>query len=284
MANPTHTRLVTAPPQAPAEIRTERRRRRLLRFGLAIALPCSLAVLVGLSTQTSLSQLVTPPKNAGEIASANAAPDADRTDDPIGPFLDPPVVVWDAADPALDAQWEFKDPQGWRFSEADGQRVLSQFLKASDYQPPHRSPLHIALWKETRFDSFQMDVWVKSTHPEYGHRDVCLFFGYAAPDRFYYVHLASEMDDRANQIFVVDAADRVKISDTTTPGTRWDDDWHHVRIQRHHESGRIRVFFDDMDKPIMTAVHQGIAAGQVGFGSFDDTVDFRRMEIRRQQP
>jgi hypothetical protein len=238
-------------------------------FRVSVALLCCLSLLVVLAT---------------EVRSDAQDGKSLEVDEPAGSFVDPPALVWDAADATQDARWEFKDPQGWRFSDAGGQRVLSQFRKASDYQPPHRSPLHIALWKEEQFDSFQMDVWVKSTHSEYGHRDVCLFFGYAAPDRFYYVHLASEMDDRANQIFVVDAADRVKISDTTTPGTRWDDDWHHVRIQRNHHSGKIQVFFDNMEKPIMTAVHTSLAGGQIGFGSFDDTADFRRLEIRRWQP
>lgn len=269
------------------------------------ALPCLVTLTLLLLSSAGISaQQVTAPNPEMVVASGQPTPDQDQdqvqqpeqyqnqeqvpprsqTDDRLGPFLDPPAVVWDAADPKQDDQWEFKDPAGWRFTEVAGQRVLSQFQKASSYQPPFRSPLHMALWKGETFDSFQLDVWVKSTHPEYGHRDVCLFFGYAGADRFYYVHMASEMDDRANQIFVVDAADRTKISASTTPGTRWDDDWHHVRIQRQHTNGKIAVFFDNMEKPIMTAVHQGIGAGQIGFGSFDDTADFRRLELRRWQP
>jgi hypothetical protein len=188
--------------------------------------------------------------------------------------------VWTAEDPAQDVLWEFKDPDGWKFVEVDGQRVLSQFRKASDYQPPHRSPLHIALLKEQTFESFQLDAWVKSTHAEYGHRDVCLFFGYAAPDQFYYVHMASEMDDRANQIFVVNKADRIKISTKTNAGTKWDDRWHHVRLTRDCSTGEIAVFFDDMNEPVMAAIDKTIGTGQVGVGSFDDTVDVKRIEIR----
>ncbi len=211
---------------------------------------------------------------------------ADEQDDAKGTGQDSreddKLVVWTAEDSSQDSRWEFKDPAGWRFTQVDELRVLSQFQKASAYKPPHRSPLHIALLKDEVFESFQLDCWVKSTHPEYGHRDVCFFFGYAAPDRFYYVHLASEMDNHANQIFIVDKADRVKISQTTTNGTRWDDDWHHVRIQRDLATEKISVYFDDLEKPIMTAVSSAIGAGQVGFGSFDDTADFKRLEIRRK--
>lgn len=194
--------------------------------------------------------------------------------------VDEERFIWVAEDSLQDQFWEFKDPAGWKFADIDGGRVLSQFLKTSDYQPPHRSPLHIALLKEKKFESFQLDVWVRSTHAEYGHRDVCLFFGYAAPDSFYYVHLASEMDDRANQIFLVNKADRTKISKTTTAGTGWDDAWHHVRVIREMKTGEISIYFDDLDKPVMKAVDKTIGAGQIGFGSFDDTVDFKRLEVR----
>jgi len=190
------------------------------------------------------------------------------------------VFRWTADDPEQDAWWEFKNPESWRFAEVDGQRVLSQFKKASRYQPPHRSPLHMALIRDKKWESFQLDCWVKSTHPEYGHRDVCFFFNYQGPDRFYYLHLASEMDDRANQLFIVNQADRAKISTRTTPGTKWDDQWHHVRIVRRLPSGQIQVFFDDMEQAVITAEDDTFGAGQIGLGTFDDTADFRKIEIR----
>lgn len=193
-------------------------------------------------------------------------------------------LTWKAADPKQDEMWEFKDAAGWKFVETEGERVLSQFQKGSDYKPPHRSPLHIALLRDKKFESFEMDVWVKSTHAEYGHRDVCLFFGYEAPDRFYYVHLASEMDDRANQIFVVNRADRAKISTRTTAGTKWEPRWHQIRVIRNAGTGEISVYFDDMNEPIMQAVDRNLGSGQIGFGSFDDTADFQRIEIRPLPP
>lgn len=217
-----------------------------------------------------------PPAREVASGSAQAASTPTIPQEPA----DQKPLVWVAEDPSQDEKWEFKDAAGWKFVDRGGERVLSQFRKASDYQPPHRSPLHIALLTDCKFESFQLDAWVKSTHSEYGHRDVCLFFGYAASDKFYYVHMASEMDDRANQVFLVNQADRIKISATTTTGTRWDDGWHHVRLTRDVKTGEIAVFFDDMNQPIMTAVDKTIAAGQIGFGSFDDTVDFKRLEIR----
>src|SRR2546425_608068 len=78
-------------------------------------------------------------------------------------------------------------------------------------------------------------------------------------------------DDRANQIFIVDNADRKKISTKSTSGTPWDDNWHHVKVVRRIGDGGIEIYFDDMKTPIMTATDKTFTWGQVGLGSFDDS-------------
>ena len=95
--------------------------------------------------------------------------------------------------------------------------------------------------------------------------------GYQDPANFYYVHLGKKADDHANQIFIVNEAPRTKISLTSTPGTNWDDAWHTVKIVRRVSEGGIEIFFDDMDKPVMTAKNGKFAWGRLGVGSFDDT-------------
>jgi hypothetical protein len=105
---------------------------------------------------------------------------------------------------------------------------------------------------------------------DYGHRSMCMFFGYQDPANFYYVHFGKQMDDHANQIFIVDDAPRTKISTKTTDGTPWDDAWHHVKIVRTVEDGAIAIYFDDMETPVMTATDKTFASGQIGLGTFDD--------------
>ena len=170
-------------------------------------------------------------------------------------------------------EWKFVD-EGWKVKESGSSKVLSQHIKKSNYEPKVRSPRHIALLKGKTVTDFQLDVRVLSTHKDYNHRDACLFFGYQSPTQFYYVHLGKKTDPHANQIFIVNNADRTKISLTTTAGTDWDDQWHNVRITRNVTTGEIRVFYDDMSKPVMTAVDKTFAWGQVGLGSFDDTADW----------
>ena len=127
---------------------------------------------------------------------------------------------------------------------------------------------------------FELTARVLSTHPDYGHRDVCLFFGYQDPAHFYYVHLGKKADDHANQIFIVNAKPRTKISLKSTKGTNWDDKWHDVKIVRSVKDGKIEVFFDDMKKPVMIANDKTFTWGRIGLGSFDDTGDWDDVRLR----
>jgi hypothetical protein len=108
---------------------------------------------------------------------------------------------------------------------------------------------------------------------------MCLFFGYQDPAHFYYVHLGQKTDDHANQIFIVNGAPRTKISTKTTEGTKWDNQWHPVKIIRLVSDGTIQVFFDDMKTPAMTATDKTFTWGQVGLGSFDDTGNWTDVKL-----
>ena len=176
--------------------------------------------------------------------------------------------------------WQVSDEAAWKFTE-EGR--LSLFQKASSYEPPFRSPRHLALLKGNEVTDFQLDVKVLSTHEDYGHRDACLFFGYQSPSQFYYVHLGKKADPHANQIFIVNNAARTKVSLTTTEGTAWDDKWHAVRLVRDASTGEIKVFFDDMETPAMTANDKTFGWGRIGVGSFDDIADFDDLVLRGQK-
>jgi rhodanese-related sulfurtransferase len=187
------------------------------------------------------------------------------------------------------AGWKPTDPKAWKISAKGDEQFYSQFA-ASKYTPKHRSPFNYTLLADHVVGDFTMEVRVQSTRAEYGHRDACFFFGWQDPDHFYYAHIATKADDHANQIFIVNGAPRTKISKTSTEGTKWSEGWHTVRLVRRAEPGTIEVYFDDMKKPIMTAVDKTFAYGQVGFGTFDDTANFddfklygvkRKVEVER---
>jgi hypothetical protein len=180
--------------------------------------------------------------------------------------------------------WQFTDAAAWRFMAVGQRPALSQFRKESSYQPRVRSPLHQAILKEPVVGSFELQVEVRSTHVDYGHRDVCLFFGYQSPEEFYYVHLGRLTDPHCNQIFIVNKSDRKKITATTNEGTLWDDQWHSVKVVRDIQTGQIAVFFDDFENPVMTAVDKTFLSGRVGLGSFDDTADWSKLRMYELKP
>lgn len=189
-----------------------------------------------------------------------------------------PGVFQDDFEEGFDG-WEPTDAKAWRIEALDDGHVFA-LHQQSKYKPPHRSPVNIALISDLVVSDFVLDVDVRTTTRDYGHRDMCLFFGYQDPAHFYYVHLGQKTDDHANQIFVVNNAPRTKISSMTSSGTPWDNDWHHVRIVRQSDTGSIKIFWDDMDAPVMTATNSVFPKGRIGLGSFDDTGQWDNLRIQ----
>ncbi len=184
-----------------------------------------------------------------------------------------PLVFFDNFEAESAPRWEQSDPKAWKIVEQNGNRVYSQF-RQSQVETPVRSPFNRALVKDLIVGDFLLDVKLQSTIKDYDHRDMCLFFGFQDPAHLYYVHFGKKADDHANQIFIVNNEPRQKISATSTAGTPWTDGWHHARVVRKVESGTIAVFFDDMEKPVMTATDKTFTWGKVGIGTFDDTGNF----------
>jgi hypothetical protein len=188
-----------------------------------------------------------------------------------------PLVFQDNFEKGAD-RWQPTDAKAWRVKKTRAGHVYNQF-KMSAYKPPHRSPHNISRVKGLFVGDFVLEAKVQSTGKDGPHRDMCLFFGYQDPAHFYYVHIAKRTDDHANQVFIVNKADRKKISTKTTKGTPWDDKWHRVKVVRTVADGNIAVFFDDMKDPIMTATDKTFTWGQVGLGSFDDSGNWADVKL-----
>ena len=188
-----------------------------------------------------------------------------------------PLVFSDDFEKGAD-NWVQTDPAAWKIIEDEGDHSYSLFQQ-SKYEPPFRSPLNIARVKDLDVTDFVVDVRMKQTGKEYGHRDMCLFFGYQDPAHFYYVHLATKADEHANSIFLVNNAERVSIAQARTTGTDWGTGYHTVRIERDTAKATIAVYFDDMTKPVMTTTDKTFVHGGMGFGSFDDTGNIDDVQI-----
>ncbi len=151
----------------------------------------------------------------------------------------------------------------------------------SKYEPPYRSPLSIALLKDIKVGDMVLTARVQNTNPNAGpHRDLCFFWGYQDPSHYYYVHLGAKPDPAACQVFIVNGAPRTAITVDEAKGTPWTDGWHNVKVVRSLSEGTMAVYFDDMEKPLMTARDKTFGAGLVGIGTFDDNGNFDDVELR----
>lgn len=173
----------------------------------------------------------------------------------------------------------FSDPTAWKVSEGDGKAAL-ELVKQSVYKPAVRSPLNIALLKDKVFGDVIFEAECLQTGKEYGHRDMVFYYGFQEPAKFYYTHIATAADDHAHNCFIVNNAPRAKFARETTKGANWGlGVWHRVRIERKASAGTVRVFFDDLEKPIMTGEEKTFDKGFIGFGSFDDTGKITNIKV-----
>ena len=184
------------------------------------------------------------------------------------------------------SRWRTTDPDPadsvWKIIEggAKGNHAL-RVTGQSKYQPPHRSPHSIALWKDVKVGDFELIARVQNTNATAGpHRDLCIFWGYQDPSHFYYVHFGAQADPNACQIFIVNDAPRKMITKREAKGTPWTDGWHKVKVVRRVADGTIEAYFDDMKKPLLTARDKTFTSGQVGVGTFDDHGNFDDIVLR----
>jgi hypothetical protein len=186
----------------------------------------------------------------------------------------------DVATEAGMKDFTFTDPAAWKFAP-DATTPAMWLFKQSEYKPPHRSPFNFALIGGKKFGNAVVEARMCQDGMEYPHRDMVVVFGYQNPAQFYYVHIASAKDDHANNIFIVNKADRTKISKTANDGNKWGavDAWHTVRVERTVGDGAIKIYFDDLKTPIMTAEDKTFGPGWVGFGSFDDTGKVAKVKV-----
>lgn len=143
-----------------------------------------------------------------------------------------------------------------------------------------RRPAALAILKSDPLTDLTYKLELRSTAPaDLAVRDVQLIVGYQSPTQFYYVHLSAKTDAVHNGIFIVNNADRRRIDQPAATAHLTDQAWHRARLERDTASGRIAVFFDELPAPILSATDTTLAWGRVGLGSFDETAEFRNIEV-----
>ena len=134
------------------------------------------------------------------------------------------------------------------------------------------------------WQSFTLNVDARLTKFDASNNDLCIAFARQEDTRFYYAHLGVRADGVHHQIHLVDRADRKAITATRTAGTPWKPGrWHRLEVVHDTTTGSIAVYFDDMEKPVLTAKDKTLDHGWIGLGSFDDLGEFKNLEIRGER-
>ncbi|MCC7493542.1 MAG: hypothetical protein IT204_14405 [Fimbriimonadaceae bacterium] len=173
---------------------------------------------------------------------------------------------WDRWQPVTASNWELR---------RDGDNQYLALIKPGALRTGVRRPGEYVLLKDQRLQDTTLTARVQSLRPTtLKGRDVVLVFGWQDDTHFYYTHLSNDTNGSThNVIMKVDGEQRTALQTPKKPEARLSDGWHTARL-RHQPDGQIEVFFDDLEKPLMTARDTAWPAGRVGFGTFDDTAAF----------
>lgn len=204
-----------------------------------------------------------------------------------------PAEVWPASDACrpgdtqvtdvmAEEDWAPVTPSKWSFT---GDEVV--LAEPGQGRPGPRRPFEYAVLDAgPTMGSVTIDAEVRMDTPvSLRGEDVIVVFGHRDDTHFYYAHLS---DDNAsyphNGIFKVDGADRERIDhqwdgEVGAERALTDNDWHQVRVTHCAETGRIAVYVDGSDTPLMTARDRTFDSGRVGFGSFDNVGRIRDLTV-----
>lgn len=180
--------------------------------------------------------------------------------------------------PARLADWTIDGPGGWEIRDG-----LLALVKAGVPGGPIRRPAGLAIFKSAPLGKLRLEADVRSEEPvELEVRDINVVVGWQSPTRFYYIHLAARTDAVHNGIFLVADADRKRLDQPTSTPQLKDKTWHRIRVERDPASGRIAVFVNGAATPALEAIDTTLTTGRIGFGSFDETGQFRNIVITPQ--
>jgi len=178
--------------------------------------------------------------------------------------------------------WRPNFPQNWRVINDNNDMVYYLFKPGS--QGSLRAPTSRSILESYDVTDFELVVRAKCLTDTLNlRRDICLFFGYQDSSHYYYVHFSATSDKVHNVIAIVNDADRTKIN-PEPPGTSkallTGEKWYTLKIVRKADSGLIQAFIEDMENPVLTAEDKTFSHGKIGLGSFDDTAQFRKVELK----
>jgi hypothetical protein len=169
----------------------------------------------------------------------------------------------------------------WTVQRASDWSVVGDQLKllVSGEPPPGlpRRPQKFALAETEPFGRVTVEAEVRRNQGS-----LILVYAWQDESHFDYAHLS--VDRPVNQVmhngmFHVFGGERVRISPLDGPAALPTQEWTPVKLVFDGDSGRCYVEVNGKSNPSLEAYDLSLRHGRVGFGSFDETGDFRKVRI-----
>jgi hypothetical protein len=171
--------------------------------------------------------------------------------------------------------WQFPYPEDWEILGGADEHYLHMKRMREPGVP--RRPLQYALLKNKPVGSFEFQADVRREQ-----RSMMVVFNYVDTLHFYYAHLSVDsggVQPVHNGVFIVNGGDRKRIAGISAAPALPDNNWHHVRIARDARTGSIEIFMDRSSQPLFSVTDQTFKCGLIGIGSFNETGDFKNIEL-----
>lgn len=172
--------------------------------------------------------------------------------------------------------WAVPDVTDWQVQKEGTTEVLHLGTPRGPLPGPRR-PIEFALsdMPSAREATVEADVQPLG-------RSVIIVYAYQDEAHFNYAHLSTDtglVQPVHNGIFHVFGGERVRISSQAGPASfPASHHWYHVKLVFHGGTGAVDVQVDGQPVPALHAVDLSLTHGKVGFGSFDETGDFKNVK------
>ena len=174
--------------------------------------------------------------------------------------------------------WQVPARADWEVQQEGGTEVL-KLAKSRGPLPGPRRPIQFAL-ADTDYTRVTVEADVKPLG-----RSLMIVFAYRDEGHFDYAHLSSDTGTKQpvhNGVFHVYGGERVRISNPQGPAAFAETGkWYHVKLTYDAQTGAVNVAVDNREVPALKAVDLSLGGGKVGFGSFDETAEYKNVKITR---
>jgi hypothetical protein len=181
------------------------------------------------------------------------------------------------------ADWTSLGSGEWKWTQDEERGQVLHLARPGKVPPdPVRRPGSLLLLPIPPRGAFVMDLDVRGLDRDRKGADVCLFFGVQDDRHYYYAHISNDSDGRTHNVIMrVDGTggERHTVQDPRRPAPALTGAWQRLRLERDADGG-VRVYVDDMTRPVMTAAAPDWLNGRIGIGSFNDRALFDRITVR----